>query len=73
MSAQLKPVPPRPPVVRLPTYLKPDEICALLRIEKKTLYNLVSRRQIPFRKVNRALRFDPAEIDAWTKECAEQR
>jgi excisionase family DNA binding protein len=36
-----------------------------LGIAVPTVYGMVSRRQIPFTKVGRLTRFDPAAIDAW--------
>lgn len=40
-----------------------DELAARLRIAKGTLYNWVYQRRIPFVKLGRALRFNPAEIE----------
>ena len=39
-----------------------------LDIEPSTLYNKVSRREIPFVKVGRLTKFDPDAIDAWIKQ-----
>lgn len=49
-----------------------EEVAELLRLRPRTIYNMVSRRQIPFRKAGRQLRFAEAEIDEWTKANAQR-
>ncbi len=44
-----------------------SELSTLLNIARKTVYNLVYRREIPFVKVGGSLRFDPDQIDKWIK------
>jgi excisionase family DNA binding protein len=39
----------------------------MLHLRPKTIYNMVSRRRIPFRRAGHQLLFDTREIDAWTK------
>lgn len=56
----------------VPQYLTVGEVAAMLHLEPRTIYNMVSQRRIPFRKAGRQLRFDPREIDEWTKEGARQ-
>lgn len=46
-----------------------EEVAAMLQLEPRTIYNMVSQRRIPFRKAGRQLRFDLEEIEAWTKEA----
>lgn len=36
-----------------------------LGVKACTIYNMVSRREIPFTKVGRLTKFDPEAIDAW--------
>jgi len=36
-----------------------------LGVKPSTVYGMVSRREIPFTKVGRLTKFDPASIDAW--------
>lgn len=50
-----------------PRFLTVAEVAELLHLKPRTIYGLVSRRQIPFRKAGHQLRFDPKEIDEWTK------
>jgi excisionase family DNA binding protein len=57
----------------LPKFLDVREVAALLRIEPRTVYDMVSQRRIPFRKAGRQLLFETHEIDQWTKKCAEKR
>lgn len=61
MSKEIRPSDP------LPRLLEVDEIAALLRLKPRTIYNMVSQRRIPFRKVGRRVRFDPKEVEQWTK------
>jgi excisionase family DNA binding protein len=56
----------------LPRFLEVEEVAALLRLKPRTIYNMVSQRRIPFRKAGRRVRFDPKEIEQWTKTNAEK-
>jgi excisionase family DNA binding protein len=40
-------------------------VAEALDVAVPTVYGMVSRRQIPFTKVGRLTKFDPAAIDAW--------
>jgi len=40
-------------------------VAEALGLKPSSLYNMVSRRQIPFTKVGRLTKFDPDAIDAW--------
>jgi excisionase family DNA binding protein len=42
-----------------------DELASFLNISKKTLYGMVHRKNIPFLKASRLLRFDREQIEAW--------
>lgn len=46
-----------------------DEVCSFTRYAKGTIYNLVSRGEIPYRRRGRKRRlvFVPSEITAWLK------
>jgi excisionase family DNA binding protein len=67
---QLKLVPGAPAPTGMPQYLTIDEVAAMLRCRPSTIYQLVHKKRIPFRKRGRQLLFEAGEIDAWTKECA---
>jgi len=43
-------------------------VAEALGLKPSSLYNMVSRRQIPFTKVGRLTKFDPDAIDAWIKQ-----
>ena len=45
-----------------------DELADHLKISKKTIYNLVSQRRIPYLKACGALRFSKAEIEQWIRQ-----
>ncbi len=40
----------------------------MLCISQKTLRDWVYKRQIPFKKVGKLVRFDPSEIHGWIEE-----
>jgi len=44
-----------------------EETADLLRVKRATLYTWVARRQIPFQKVGKALRFAPDALAAWLR------
>ena len=54
----------------LPQFLTVEEVAELLRCKPSTIYQLVHKRRIPFRKRGRQLLFEAREIDRWTRECA---
>ena len=54
----------------VPHYLTLAEVAVVLRCRPSTIYQLVHKKRIPFRKRGRQLLFEAREIDEWTKECA---
>jgi excisionase family DNA binding protein len=52
-----------------PRFLKVAELAELLQIKPRTIYEMVAQNRIPYRKPpgSNILRFDLAEILAWTK------
>jgi excisionase family DNA binding protein len=54
----------------VPQYLTIAEVAAMLRCRPSTIYQLVHKKRIPFRKRGRQLLFEAREVDEWTKECA---
>ena len=52
---------------RYPSLLTLDEVAALLRVSKTSIYRLVERRQLPFCRVGRSLRFTPEDIDEYLR------
>lgn len=62
------PDPPTTPAPSLPLILTVEETAALLRINRKTLYDLVRRNQLPgARKLGRALRFHRDALLRWMR------
>ena len=52
---------------KLPQFLTVKEVADLLRCKKRTIYDMVEQKRIPFRKVGGRLLFDLTEIIDWTK------
>jgi excisionase family DNA binding protein len=51
----------------LPRFLRVDEVAALLRCKKRTIYDMVEQQRIPYRRVGGRLLFDVDGIIRWTK------
>jgi DNA binding domain, excisionase family len=49
-------------------YISPAELAAILSISKLTIYGWTERREVPFYKIGRLVRFDLDEIQAWLKD-----
>jgi excisionase family DNA binding protein len=45
--------------------LDKDELAARLGVSERFVRRLVEERRIPYLKIGRIIRFDPAEIDRW--------
>ncbi len=59
---------PRAPQIR-PQFLKVPEVAEMLGVKPRTIYEMVAKERIPYRKPpgSSILRFDLEEILAWTK------
>ena len=58
------------------TFWKAHEVAAAVQVSVGTIYRYVANGEIPFHKLNRAVRFKPSEIEAWMEErkaCAAAR
>lgn len=55
--------------INSPQLLTVAELAAFLRVKRRTIYEMVAQRRIPYRKPqgSNILRFDLDEIIAWTK------
>jgi excisionase family DNA binding protein len=51
-------------------YWKVQEVAAALKISVQTVYRYVVNDEIPFHKINRAIRFKPSEIESWIESKA---
>jgi excisionase family DNA binding protein len=49
-------------------YLSPKELSDWIGVDVTTVYGWTSDRQIPFVKIGRLVRFDPARISIWLKQ-----
>ena len=49
-------------------YFGMEEMATYLGVSVKTLYGWVWKKQIPYHKFSRLVKFDIREIDKWTKE-----
>ncbi|MEW6003661.1 MAG: helix-turn-helix domain-containing protein [Nitrospirota bacterium] len=48
-------------------YLNIEELSEYLGIKKSSLYAKVAKRQVPFYKIDRLIRFKKTEIDRWVR------
>lgn len=48
----------------LEAYITEDELAASLKISKRSLANYRARKVIPFLKIGRVIRFNPAAVNA---------
>jgi excisionase family DNA binding protein len=46
-----------------------DEVAALLRLGRNTIYELVGRNEIPHRRCGKQIRFSRAAIMRWLDSC----
>lgn len=49
----------------LPQLLTMDQLAEQLGVTRRHVRRLVTERRVPFLRVGRFIRFDPAEIGAW--------
>ncbi len=58
------------PVMMERRYLTVKEVSDYTGLAEGTLYNMVSERRIPHRKLGRLVKFDRHELDKWLKDQA---
>jgi excisionase family DNA binding protein len=46
-------------------YWKVSEVAAAIQVSVQTVYRYVANGEIPFHKLNKAVRFKPSEIESW--------
>lgn len=49
----------------------PEEVAAFLGVPVRQVYKLVHHSHLPFRRVGRLMRFNQAEVDAWSRPGSE--
>jgi excisionase family DNA binding protein len=47
------------------TYWKVSDVAAAIQVSVQTVYRYVANGEIPFHKLNKAVRFKPSEIESW--------
>ncbi len=47
------------------TYWKVNDVAAAIQVSVQTVYRYVANGEIPFHKLNKAVRFKPSEIESW--------
>ena len=52
------------------SYFTPDELAEYIAISRATVYRLVAKRQLPFRKIGGVLRFKKEDIERYLEECS---
>ena len=50
------------------TYLTADEVAVLLRLSVQTIRRYTMKKEIPFHKINRAVRYKKSEIELWVEK-----
>ncbi len=56
-----------PDASTLPPVLTVDEVAALLRVNRKTVYEAFRSRKLPGRKIGRCVRFDRDALLNWLR------
>ena len=49
-------------------YLTVCELAGVLKLQEQTIRRYIARREIPFCKIKRAVRFRPSQIEKWIDE-----
>jgi excisionase family DNA binding protein len=49
-------------------YLTVSELAELLKMQEQTIRRWILKREIPYCKIKRAVRFRPSEIEKWVDE-----
>lgn len=62
-----------PQKISLPEVFTVEEVAAYLKVTERSIYTLLTRKEIPAFKVGGAWRFRLDEIDAWTRGSKKKR
>jgi excisionase family DNA binding protein len=57
----------------LDTYLTAKEVAGLLKLSLQTIRRYTMNKEIPFHKINRAVRFKKSEIELWVEKREEEK
>jgi excisionase family DNA binding protein len=47
------------------TYWRVSDVAAAIQVSEQTVYRYVANGEIPFHKLNKAVRFKPSDIETW--------
>jgi len=47
------------------TYMTADDVAAFVKLSLTSIRRLTMRKEIPFYKINRSVRYKPNEIETW--------
>ena len=50
------------------TYLTAKEVAGIVRLSVQTIRRYTMKKEIPFHKINRAVRFKKSEIEMWVEK-----
>ena len=50
------------------TYLTVCELAGVLKLQEQTIRRYIAKREIPYCKIKRAVRFRPSQIEKWIDE-----
>jgi len=53
------------------TFLTANELAGLLKLSVQTIRRYTMKKEIPFHKINRAVRYKKAEIERWIESGTE--
>jgi excisionase family DNA binding protein len=49
-------------------FINAEEVAEMLKLSLMTIRRYTMNKQIPFHKINRAVRYDKAEIEEWVRK-----
>jgi len=50
------------------SYMTANEVAAFVKLSLQTIRRLTMKKEIPFHKINRSVRYKPVEIQAWVEK-----
>ena len=49
-------------------YMTANEVAGFIKLSLQTIRRLTMKKEIPFHKINRSVRYNPVEIKAWVEK-----
>ena len=50
------------------SYMTANDVAAFVKLSLQTIRRLTMKKEIPFHKINRSVRYKPVEIQAWVEK-----